>query len=248
MDLQSDRLGPATRVATFDDKYAELVNWINRRRPKWTLSRVPFEDARQIILIYFARHWDYDPAKGEFSHWANSVITSQIKNIWRDHLTKWSRPCILGCTDRIGEEACRVTPSGKQCSECPLYAEWARKKGQQFNINQTLSIDAPTNGAQAYNVQSDFVDVEARKRQIDEFMKVRVTKGKLTKSDHKIYRLLYVKGLSERETAKQMGFSKSLKGKKERMFNGYGAILASKHRLKEAVKEIIEEEGLGDER
>ncbi len=222
---------------TFEDRYDDICHWTDKRRAKWTLNAVPWEDARQMILIRVNEEYPkFDPLRGEFSHWLNRVISNKIKNIWRDNFTSYSRPCILGCAFNTGGTSCSKTSTGTQCAECPLYADWQKKKEAHFNVKQTLPIDSHVN--EVYNAASDFTDVEAKKRVIDATMK-----GKLTRTEWKIYRLLYIKGVTEEDAAKAIGFKQG-RGKKSKMFNGYSVILAAKHRIIEMAKLVIHEEDL----
>lgn len=220
---------------TFEQRYTEICVWVDKRRRKWDLNVVDWDDARQMILIHISEQYDsYDPTLGPFGNWVNRLITNKIKNIWRDHYTNYSRPCILGCPYNSGGQTCSKTRSGTQGAECPAYRDWQKRKGDQFNVRQTLSLD--NHAQEVSNVSSDFMDIAAKKRVIDARIR-----EKLTKQEWRIYKTLIIQGKSEEETAKALGF-KNKRGQK--MFGGYLVILAARHRFVEMAKAIIEDEDL----
>lgn len=239
---------------TFEQRYDSIVFEIEKRRAKWDLAAVPFDDAKQIILVkvwskyhLFDEKRMVDGSPTEFSHWVNSVITRTIYNIWRDHLGIHSRPCVGNiengykrCPFNGGEDLCSKTPSGKQCAECPWYAAWEKRKKNQNAIKQTLSLEHHSH--EANSIQSDFMDISGKKTVIDRKMKER-----LTKLEWKIYKHLMVKGGTERGAAKMMGFknkAKTKNGKVPKTYAGYSAVLKLKKKFVEMAKKIIEEEGL----
>lgn len=240
---------------TFEERYIEITYELDKRKGKWDLAIVPWLDARQMILLHvYQKYPQFDENKRingqpvEFSHWLQSVITRKIYGIWRDHLAKYSRPCLGNpkhgmerCAFNGGGDLCTATKSGKQCGECKLYKDWERSKKRQHDIKQTLPIENHTQ--EVSNIQSDFTDIEGKKRIIDAKMR-----EKLPKSEWKIYRMLMIENRSEVEAARALGFkNKHCKnGRKPKMFSGYLKILALRHKFVAKAKEIIEQEGLVD--
>ncbi len=206
---------------------------INRRRNRWTLTAVSFEDLRQIILIHvFVKYHTFNPKRGPFLNWVNRVITYQIRNVLRNNFTIYSRPCIQGCPFNTGGDSCSKTSSGKQSNECKIYKIWEQKKLSHHNVKQTLPLE---NHLREIDSQpGDFVDVENKKSIIDEKMK-----DKLNAKDYKIYKALYIDNKSEEEVGKSLGLKKVGK-----MHAGYQKILQTKKDIVAAAKKIIEEEDL----
>jgi DNA-directed RNA polymerase specialized sigma24 family protein len=221
---------------TFEQRYTECVFWVERKRRGIDLATLSWDDIRQMLLIRISQQYHvFDPARGPFKKWVNKVITHAICNIWRDHYRHVARPCV-GCTENMGNDHCRRTQSGLQCSQCPAYREWEKRKKSHHDIKLAVSIE--NHVAEVSNTQGDFLDIEAKKKVIDTKMKER-----LTRTEYRAYRLLIIKGLSDEETAKAMGF-KAKRGKKTRMFAGYLQILAYRHLFIEKAREIIESENL----
>lgn len=228
------------RKLTFTDRYSEILHWVQKRRQRLYLVTLPWEDIQQLILIRVSQQYaSFDPVKGPFKKWLNKVISNAVRNIWRDNLSSFSRPCITGkggCPFNAGTDQCTKTPSGRQCGECPAYRDWEKRKKDQHAVRVTLPMD--NHVGETHNVQSDFMDVAAAKKVLDAKMRER-----LTRMEWKAYRLLFIKGLSEEETAKAMGFTKK-RGSKSKMFGGYQAILQWKHHFVAVAREIINEEDL----
>lgn len=221
---------------TFEDRYKQIFVEIEKRHKKWDLAIVPFEDARQIILVVINKNYHtYNEKKGEFVKWVNKVITNAIYNIWRDNLTKYSKPCILGCVFNTGGETCSKTSSGKQCSECPLYRKWEKRKKSHHAVKQPLPLD--NHAQEVGNIQSDFLDIDAAKKIIDAKMKER-----LIPREYKIYYALMIQNKPEEEVAKLLGPTK--KQNKSRMYLNYQQLLALRHKFVTLAKMIIESEDL----
>ena len=215
---------------------------------------VPWEDAHQMILIHISRQYPkFDEAKGEFSHWVQKVITNKILGIWRDNYIKYARPCVVGCIFNGGGESCTKTPSGRQCSECPLYREWEKRKKDHHIVKQPLPLENHIQEASSIDARShasDFVDYEGIKKIVDKEMRKR-----LTPIEWKVYKLLIIKKGDrkktekevEKEAAKLLGFKdkkRTKTGRKRRTFNGYLSVLALRHRFVAEAKKIIAEMNL----
>jgi RNA polymerase sigma factor (sigma-70 family) len=205
---------------------------IYKRKAKWTLTSVDFDDVAQKIRLHvFEKYSTFDPKKGEFTHWLNKLITHRILNILRDEYTKVARPCVLGCAMNTGGDTCSHTPSGKQCSECKLYKKWQAKKEVKYNLKQAVPLE--NHSQEVESIQSDFVDIEASKKIIDEKIK-----SKLKPIEWKIYKLLYIDNKSEEEVAVIMDWKTSERGRKA----GYQQLTGFKKTIIAKAKKIIEEE------
>lgn len=220
---------------TFEQRIPVIQNEINKRRAKYTLSTLDFEDVSQIIMF---RVWEkyhlYKPERGEFTHWLNMTISNTMKNILRDNLTTFSRPCILGCSANMGDENCSYTKSGKQCSECPIYKRWEKKKKDHFNVKQTLTIENHTQ--EVSNMASDFLDIDYAKRVIDEKIK-----GKLNTFEFSIYEMLFIQNMSEEQVGEKLKYKRPTNSS----CPGYQTISKLKKKFTAIGREIIREENLG---
>lgn len=211
---------------------------ISRRRHKWKLSTMGWEDVAQIILIrVWQQYPKFDPAKGPFENWCNRLISHAFINVLRDSHLKWEKPCVSRgmCAYNRGGDSCGFTPSGKQCAECPLYARWQDKKQGQYNIKATLGLDA--HPQEVHNTQSDTFDVEAAKTRIDAIMLKR-----LNPFDRRIYRLLLIKHLTPMETSIELKRKLKKRKLKEGEGCGYQSVLATLTTFKAMIKQIIDEE------
>lgn len=221
-------------MISFENRIPSIVTEIEKRRFKYFLSYPSFEDASQMILERaFKKYHLYDEAKGKFEHWINRFISSALKNIWRDHYGKHSRPCICGCRFNLGGETCRFTKSGLQDITCPIYEKWKNKKETQNQVSQTLPIENHID--EVHNISSDFLSIDDSKKVIDEKIK-----GKLTEQEYKVYVLLFIENKTMEEVGEIMRFPRM----KNAAIPGYQIIHKMKKKFVVAAKEIIEEEDL----
>ena len=113
---------------SFEESIHLIDEEIKKRRSKWNLTALAwmdYDDVSQIIRIHIHKKWDmYDPIK-PLGPWLNRIISNQIKNLIRNHYGNYSRPC-LRCAAAEGDSLCEIYQ--KQCSSCPLFAEWEKNK------------------------------------------------------------------------------------------------------------------------
>lgn len=217
----------------FEEQLDVIQNEIGKRRNKWTLVAIPFEDVSQMVIIHIFKKYNlYDPKKSEFSHWVNKVISNAIRNILRDNYLKYNRPC-LGCAKNLGGDTCSYTPSSKQCEECPLFKKWKKNKEQHFNVKQSLSLE--NHAQEAESKVGDFTNISTAKDKIDEKIK-----KKLRPIEYKLYKFLYIDHLTEKEAGLKMEYKQTNKDRGP----GYQQIAKMKTRILAAAKEVIEEEDL----
>jgi DNA-directed RNA polymerase specialized sigma24 family protein len=218
---------------TFESQIDFIKSQIAKRKHKWSLSTLDWEDVESMLLarVYLKFHL-YDE-KQPLEHWVNRVISNFIKNLLRDNLTKFIRPCVLNCIYNLGGTACGYTKSGTQCGECKLYANWQHKKESQFNIKASLPLE--NHSQEINNKQSDFIDIEKAKKIIDEKIK-----EKLDRREKKIYRLLYIEYMTAQEA------SDFLVKENSKLYEGesYAKILEFQKKIIRLSKEIIEDEDL----
>lgn len=227
---------------TIEQRLPFVEKTVEKRRRKWTLTTLAFDDVKQIIMIHvWKKYGTFDPAKAPFEHWLNAVISSQWKNVLRDNLFRWSRPCIRdgGCVYNVGNGGCGYTKSGTQCNECALYKEWSQKKEAEHNIKASLALEH--HAQEVSNVQSDFVDIEGKKKVIDDKMRV-----ELTQWERNIYRFIYVMHMTPLEATKEL---EKLARKRKRPLGAndaidYQAVLKASKMMKQMILQIIEREDL----
>ena len=229
---------------TFEERLPQLITLLSIRKSNWRLTIMDWEDVSQIILTHFFNKYEkFDPnqphggknltEEKKFEHWANRVITNQINNILRNNLYKFSRPCINGCPMNAGDFLCQITKSGKQCSECPLYAKWKQRKGDQYNIAASLPIE--NHSQEVSNKPTDFLDVDRAKLVIDTKLKVL-----LNSNEWQMYDLIWIKHLTPEEAGKTLKY----KPCKNSKIPGYQAYMKLYHKVIELSKRIIQEEHL----
>ncbi len=219
---------------------SELIRLINKRRHSWKLTSVmEWDDVSSIILAEIWKNWpSYDPVR-PLDRWANTVITSRMKNLLRDHLFKSARPCLAAtsygnpCAYAEGTDGCRWTKSGVQDSSCGFYAKWLKNKQGKFAVSATLSIEAHVD--ETHNIQSDFVDYDGSKKVIDEKLI-----PLLSKQEARIYKLLFIDNLD----MKQVGIKLRLPKQKNSEIRGYLIQRTLTVKCQQLAKQIIEEEGL----
>jgi RNA polymerase sigma factor (sigma-70 family) len=221
-------------IISFEERLPVIYEEINKRQNKWTFTKLDFDDVRQKILIrVFNKYHLFDDKKGKFTHWLNTVISSAIKNILRDSLTKYSRPCIVGCKFHLGGDSCGYTKSGIQCDECPLFKDWRIRKQDHFNVEQSLPLE--NHEQEVNNLPGDFINYEEIKKVLDKEMETR-----LKPFEYKIYHLLYIENKSPEEVGKILKYKKG----KNSEIPGYQALRKSRKQIIKIAKEIIVEQGL----
>lgn len=241
----------------FKEASTELQQLIGKRKNSWKLTSVmDFDDVASEILAHIWKVFNqYDPLQ-PLDRWANTVITSQLKNLLRNHLWKNSRPCVAAssygspCVFNTGNNGCRWTKenpkgsgSGIQDSSCWAYARWEKKKRDKQAIASPISLD--DTGSESDPVlplhdklassPSSFIDYEGAKLVIDQKIIPR-----LDKEQAKIYHLLYVRKLDMKEVGKRMGY----KRQKNSKIPGYLILREAKLHFAQLAKKIIEEENL----
>lgn len=234
---------------TFEEAYPEIAQIVARRRRDWTyLSILPFEDVSQTLLLRIYTKWHlYDPAKApKMEHWVNTVITNALLNLKRDDGgQRWARPCVGGgktngksCTFNQGGDSCSYTPSGVQCAECPLYAEWTKKREHVLHIKSNVSLENHTQ--EVSNQQDDFSDIDDIKNQLDKAML-----KELSRWEGRIYKALFQKHLTPTETSiwllKEAEKRKRPLGPHEP--TSYSAVLTLQREFKGMMKEWLRREG-----
>lgn len=190
----------------FEEVIGIINNEIEKRKSKWNLTILAwmdFQDVSQILRIHIYKKWTlYDVTK-PLEPWLNRIITNQIKNLIRNNYGNYSRPC-LKCAAAESGDLCSIYV--KQCSSCPLYANWEKSKKGAHDTKLPLSLE--NHSQEVFNMVSDSFDVEIAADKLHKRMK-----SVLKPNEWSIYELLYVKHLSEGDVAKIMGYKTSEKNR-----------------------------------
>lgn len=190
----------------FREAVPQLQELIAKRRASWRLTSVmEWEDVASILLTRIWKQFKhYDPTR-PLDRWANTLITHAITSLLRDNLYRWARPCIAAtsygdsCSFNTGGNSCAWTKSKVQCAECPIYAKWEKKKQAKFAVATPLSLEDHVDSSNARSYA--FVDYDLAKTTIDAKMMKR-----LTGTERKLYKLLYIKRLEPKEAGRRMGY------------------------------------------
>jgi len=214
---------------SFEESIHLIDEEIKKRRSKWNLTALAwmdYDDVSQIIRIHIHKKWDmYDPIK-PLGPWLNRIISNQIKNLIRNHYGNYSRPC-LRCAAAEGDSLCEIYQ--KQCSSCPLFAEWEKNKKKAYDIKIPLSIENHTHEVKSL-CESNF-DVEDNAQKLHAKMK-----EILKPLEWKIYVYLYIENKDEKEVAKLMGYRTSEKNRTP----GYKQIKNLKKSIITKVKKVLD--------
>ncbi len=231
---------------TFDIAYPEIATIVASRRSSWTyLSVMEWSDVSAQLIERIWMKWDkYDPAE-PLENWTNTLISNALFNLRRDLVLRYARPCIGGgkaggihCVYNKNNDSCTATPSGKQCSECPLFADWQRNRQHKHNLKSSIALEH--HAQEVSNIQGDFSDIDAIKGALDKQMK-----KELTQWEYRIYKMLYMQHLTPAQTSERLeAYSKTKKRalKSDEQFS-YQAILRQKRWLKDMMKEVLRRNG-----
>jgi len=193
-------------LKSFEDCIQEINVEINKRRNKWCLTALAwldFEDVAQILRIHIYRKWDLYDQNRPLGPWINRVISSQIKNLIRNHYSNFSRPC-LRCDASEPDELCVIFT--KQCPDCPLYRQWLSTKKNAYDTKLPLPLE--NHLQEVFNRAEDTIDIERSAANLHNRMQT-----VLKPAEWRVYRALYIEHKTEEETAKMMGFRTSEKNR-----------------------------------
>lgn len=214
---------------SFEDCIHIINEEVKKRKSKWRLdfvSYMDYEDVSQIIKHHIFLKWDqYDSSK-PLIPWLNRVIANQIKNILRNNFVNYAKPCIK-CAASEDEDGCKIYT--KQCSRCPLYANWEKNKKNAYNLSVAQPIDFYFYELKDERSQNSNLERDVQK--IHDKMK-----KSLKPSEWKIYELLYIEGKNEIEVARIMGYKTSEKNRSP----GYKQIQNTKKNIIAKVKSLLD--------
>ncbi len=221
---------PPAPKPTFEESLAAIEVEVNKRRGKWTLSSLPwldYDDVAQIIKIHIWRKWHLYDHTRPLAPWVNRVISSQMKNLLRNVYGSHCRPCIsLRCAANEGDDLCSIY--GKQCSDCPLYANWAKTKKAAHDIKMALPLE--NHAQEVFDIPGDGFDLEKAAENLHERM------SKLLRPiEWRVYKHLYVDNLPEETLAKLMGYKTTEKNRSP----GYKSVKNLKKSIVIKVKRLL---------
>ena len=221
----------------YEDKQDVIDKIIEKHRYIWQLKAIAwmdYQDVAQIIRFHISKKWKLWKQDMPLEPWIARITVNQIRNILRNNYSNYVRPC-LACKYNLGNEppACSITPSGRQCNECPLYKKWEKTKKSAYDVKLCVSIE---NHAESLREMKDInFDILASAARLHEEMKHR-----LAPKQYKVYSRLYIDGADEEKVAAEMGYRTNEKGKKA----GYKQIKNLKKLFKRIASKILENEDI----
>lgn len=192
-----------------------------------------YEDVCQIIRLHIFSKWDQFDESRPIENWINSIITNQINNLIRDNYLVMAPPCAT-CKMNQGGTLCGYTPSGEQCSECPLYKKWQKNKQHGYRMKFALSMDKEEEDEDK-KIQVASTSNLNMGGAVDKFHEA--MKEKLVPEMWRAYKSLYIDHMDEEELAREMGFTSTTSGKL-----GYKQIYSIKQKILVIAKNLIKEE------
>lgn len=195
-----------TIAPKFEDYLPIIDAEIAKRRHKWNLTSITwmdYDDVSQIIRIHIYKKWNQYQATRPLAPWLNSIITNQIRNLIRNHYSNYARPC-LKCAAATDSTGCSIYTT--QCSECPLYAYWQRRKEPATHIKIPVSIE--NHSHEVKNIPSDGSDVLRHAQAVHDKMK-----EVLKPAEWRVYEGLFVLGKEEAQVAKELGYISNESGR-----------------------------------
>jgi hypothetical protein len=191
----------------FEECIELIETEISKRKRKWNLTAISwmdFNDVSQILRFHIYKKWHLYNQKKPLGPWINTIISNQIKNLIRNNYSNYTRPC-LKCSAAEGESGCSIY--GKQCADCPLFANWKKNKENAFNTKITLSIENHTQEIGSLKFENLNIDDAAKNihKKMSEILKP---------IEWKIYRYLYIEGKNEEQVASLMGYRTSESNRK----------------------------------
>lgn len=218
------------KYPTFESAIEVIDKLLEMNRHRWQLSAISsmdYSDVAQIIRLHlWKKFYQYDEGKGDISPWINRIIINQIKNLRRNVYDNMSRPC-LRCPENQGGELCAIY--GVQSNSCELFKKWEKTKKHAHDVKMTVSAES--------HIQEMF-DMPYEHNDLGEMEKSLHLKMKqiLKPMEYKIYKFLFMDGLSDEEAAKKLNYS----GEKNKK-TGLNNLIKIKKLIIIKVKKILEE-------
>ena len=221
----------------YEDLSDTIDQEIGKRRGSWYMHNIPaldWDDVSQKIKSHIANKWHLWDQSREFKCWVNTVISNQLKNIFRNNYANYMPPCMkcpLNQSSFVEDGQCSVTSDGKWGNECGIYAKWAKRKRHAWNIKIPSPMEFHDNEV-INKVNIVNVDLERSVERIHEKMEERLSPKKFT-----VYKMLYIDFLEKEEVAKAMGYKSTEKNRKA----GYKHIKNMEKGFIEMAKAMLDE-------
>ena len=210
---------------------------IGKRRGSWYMNNIPaldWDDVSQKIKSHIAVKWHLWDQSREFKCWVNTVISNQLKNIFRNNYANYMPPCMkcpLNQSSFVEDGQCSITTDGKWGSECGIYAKWEKRKRHAWNIKIPSPMEYHDNEV-INKVNLVNVDLERSVDKLHEKME-RI----LPPKKFQIYKMLYIDFIDKEEVAKAMGYKSTEKNRKA----GYKHIKNMEKWFIEQAKKILDD-------
>jgi DNA-directed RNA polymerase specialized sigma24 family protein len=184
---------------SFEDCYETIIKEINKKKYKWTLSSLSWlgwDDISQIILIHIHDKWSQYNQDKPLLPWLNALISNQIKNIVRNNYSNYARPC-LKCKAAEPNDGCKIYET--QCSTCPAFEVWEKRRKSAYDVKLPVSIENHTNevhelSEQHFTLERNIESVHKKMREV------------LKPLEFKVYEGLFILNESEEALAKRLGY------------------------------------------
>ena len=201
-----DKKLTASQVHSFEEAYPVIKSVIEKQRGRWQLTAlnwIDYDDVSQIILFHIFKKWAQYNREKSLSGWVNVITQNQIRNLLRNNYSNFSRPC-LKCDAAEEPDGCKIYT--KQCTDCPLFKEWKKRKENAYNIKLPLSIENHFNEVSTiFDETSDISDkVEKIHQKMREILKP---------LEYKVYEGLFVLNEDEKIVAKKLGYTSNERGR-----------------------------------
>lgn len=225
--MRQKQIQNAQLDALFHEKLPDIQKVVKMVVTKWNLAGVPYLDrgdiASEILTHVYQKIHLYDTNR-PIGNWTNSVCNNFLKNLFRNHFYKYSRPC-LNCPAFLGGNSCRIF--GEVSTNCELYAKWVNEKQQQHDVALPLSQEFHMN--EINSKPTDSLDIE---KTISELLPK--LKLKLTPNEYYLFVKIHLENVPEKEALAGLKFVNKT--------TGAAALKMFKLCIVEKVKQIIKEE------
>lgn len=220
---------------SFEESLPIIEKELHKRKYKWQLKAIvwmDWQDVEQIIKFHIFKKWEQYDCSKPLKNWVNTIISNQFINILRNTYFSSARPCISfgGCSFNTGEDDCDYTKSQKQCSECPVFAVWEKKKKSAHDIK--LPVPMVHHEIEVHDIPNTQSNLLPQITEMHEKME-----KYLKPYEFKIYHCLYILGLSEKETAEKLNYKSAERFK----YPGYASISKAKKVIIAKARKIIED-------
>ena len=220
-------------LKTFQGCWKEIESVIESKRNQWTFKASlmkDFDDIKMEIAAHIHEKWSqYDQTK-PLVNWAGTIVKNQFINKLRDIYAGTASPCNR-CACNMGNDLCSIY--GEQGNSCALYKDWYEGKRYKHEARMPLTMETRLNEV------SERADNSFDLEPVMEEMHSRL-KELLTPSEWEIYRRLYIEHKTKEETAQELGFKTSEKGRSI----GYKRIRKVEKIALSKAREVLSKEGL----